>query len=225
MIISTNTSIGIQCSKCGELQFRTLSLFSFSHFTKQNFFCTCGAPLLIITKIDRSNYCIEYPCIYCGEFHYILSKRFNIWGSVLLEMTCPDKSLAVGYIGTRTKVENSCKDIKKNFLQFASQLVNDEETEVEFDNFFVVYALMEKLCVMAEKDLLGCKCGNNNLAVEILSDRIELICEECKAAGVIYTDNGDIIKTIENMDSIFLEERTTWLVNQPYKGHNLVKNK
>lgn len=225
MIVSAVATIGIQCSKCGELQFRTLSVFAFSRFNQESYSCVCGAPLVIITSIERSNFSIEYPCIYCGESHYLLTKRNLIWGEDLLKLICSVKNLPIGYIGHHNQVINSCQEIKKNFVKLASQLVNDGENENEFDNFFIVYAIMEKISEMVERGQLGCRCGNKNLSVEIQSDKIELVCQTCYAIGTIYTDNKDILRIIDSMGSIYLEDNMTWLPNDPLKGHNLVKNK
>ncbi|RNC28903.1 MAG: hypothetical protein AWM53_01090 [Candidatus Dichloromethanomonas elyunquensis] len=225
MIVLTDTTIGIQCAKCGEVQFKTVSVFDFSHFNKEGYCCSCGAPIITLTSIDRGNYSIEYPCIYCGESHYLLAKRGTIWGESLLQLSCREKEIPLGYIGPRTKVENSCRDIKKTFIQLASELVNDEEAESEFDNFFIVYGVMEKLGKMVERGQLGCCCGNYNLAVEILSDRIEILCELCQASGVIYTDNKEVLRILDGVGSIFLEENMKWFLNDAYKSQHLVKNK
>ncbi|NLI91105.1 MAG: hypothetical protein GX434_02530 [Peptococcaceae bacterium] len=225
MIVSTVTTIGIQCAKCGEVQFRTVSVFDFSHFNEESYCCSCGAPIITLRSVERGNYSIEYPCIYCGESHYIVAKRGSIWGDDLFPLTCRGKELPLGYIGPRHKVENSCRDIKKTFVQLASELVNDEETESEFDNFFIVYAVMEKLGKMVERGQLGCRCGNYNLSVEILSDRIEIVCELCHASGVIYTDNKEVLRILDGVGSIFLEENMKWCLNDSYKSHHLVKNK
>lgn len=225
MIVSTTATIGIQCSRCGELQFSTLSVFALSRFNKESTCCACGAPLMTLTSFEGGTYGIEFPCIYCGITHYLLLKRDLIWGGNVFQLTCSDKKLPIGYIGPEQQVINSCEEIKKKFIQFVSQLVDDEEIESEFDSFFVVYAVMEKLGKMAESRTLGCSCGNNNLSVEILPDKIELICETCGATGIIYTDNKEILHIIDNAREIFLEENMTWFLNDLYKGHDLVKNK
>jgi hypothetical protein len=225
MIYSTVATIGFQCAKCGEMQFKNVSVFELSHFNQESYCCSCGAPIITLKSMEHGNYSIEYPCIYCGESHYILAKRGMLWGEELLQLTCREKELPVGYIGPEFKVISACQEIKKTFIQLASELVTDEETESEFDNFFIVYAVMEKLGKMVDDGQLGCKCGNRNLAVEILSDRIEIVCELCQALAVIYTDNKDVLRLLDGVGSIFLEENMKWFLNEAYKSHHLVKNK
>lgn len=215
MIILTDTMVGVQCSKCGELHFRTLSRFAFSHFNKEYFSCSCGAPLLTILKIEDSKFRIEYPCIYCGKTHQIVAKRSAVWGEDVLKLECQVKKLPIGYIGKRNSITGLCQEMKQGFVQFASQLVNDEEPDNDFEYFFIIYALMEKIGKMAEADLLGCKCGNNNLAVEILPEGIEIICEKCHAVGMISAADKEILSKIDHMAAISLEENMTTLINNP----------
>lgn len=223
MIVSTNSTIGIQCSKCGELQFRTLSAFAFSHFSKETFSCSCGASFLTLTSLESGRYKIDFRCIFCGEEHSILVKRARLLGGSLFPLVCTENKLPIGYFGPQLQVVNSCQEIKKTFVQLASELVNDEDNEAEFDNFFVVYAVMEKLGKMAEQGQLGCRCGNNHLAVGILPDRIELVCKSCRAVGVIFTDNKEILSILDSMGSIFLEENLSWFLNDSCKCQIIAK--
>jgi len=217
MIIPAVTNLVIQCSKCGELQFRAPSLFNFSHFNKESYFCNCGGLLLTITHFNKQIFNIEYPCIYCGKHHFMATKRNVLWSDNILRLRCSDKKLAIGYIGPKSLIDNCCQEIKKNFLRFACQLVNDKEKEFEFEVFFVVYAVMEKLSKMVDQGKLGCRCGNKNLAVEILADRIELACERCNALGVIQTDRKDILYILDNLGSICLEENMTLKISDTYE--------
>ena len=221
MIVPTITTLGIQCSKCGELQFRAFSLFTFSHFTKESYYCSCGALLLTITHIDKKTYSIEYPCIYCGESHFLLTKGSELWSEDILSLLCSNQELPIGYFGPKALVVNRCQEIKKKFVQLVCQLVNDEDKESEFDIFFVIYAVMEKLSRMVDQGKLGCRCGNKNLAVEILPDRIELACESCDALGIIHTNNKSILYTLDNMGCIYLEENMTLFINDTLENWHL----
>jgi len=224
MIVPTTITLGIQCSKCGEMRFRTFSLFAFSHLKKESSYCDCGALLLNLSDLGRGSFGLSYPCIYCSDSHYIVTKRSKIFGKDTLQLFCPDNELPLGYFGPRQQVINSCEDIKKEFVYFAYQMVNDEEKESEFDNFFVVYAVMEKLGKMAIRDQLGCRCGNRHMAVEIMPDRIEIICGSCRAVGIIDTDNKEILRIIDDMGTIFLEENMEIFLSDVYKSHHLLNN-
>jgi hypothetical protein len=195
MIVSAIKTIGIQCSNCGELQLKTLSIFELSHFNEKSICRCCGASLVTLTVNERGYYTIQYPCIYCGESHFMVVKKDLIWGEKPLQLICKTENTPIGYIGSKQFVENSCQEIMKRFIQLVSQLLNEEEPDAEFDNFFVVY------------------------------DCIEIKCSACRASGLIYTDNKEILRIINNMGTIFLEEDTTVLISDHYETNVLVKNK
>ena len=225
MIVSAVKTIGIQCSICGELQFITLSMFELSHFNEKSVCCCCGATLVTIAVNERGTYTIQYPCIYCGEPHFMVAKKSSFWGEKPLQLTCKAENTPIGYIGSKQFVENSCQEIMKRFVQVVSQLLHEEDQDGESDNFFIIYAVMEMLGKMAQNGKLGCKCGNNNLAVEIMPDCIEIKCSVCRASGVIYTDNKEILCIINNMGAIFLEEDATLFISDDCGSSPLVKNK
>jgi len=152
-------------------------------------------------------------------------KKDLIWGEEPLQLTCKAENTPLGYIGSKQFVENSCQEIMKRFIQLVSQLLQEDEPEAESDNFFVVYAVMEMLGKMAQAGKLGCKCGNNDLAVEIMADRIEIKCSACRASGIIHTDNKEILRIINNIGTIFLEEDATVFISDHYESSTLVKNK
>jgi hypothetical protein len=153
-----------------------------------------------------------------------MTKRGFIWGENILPLLCSKKEMPIGHIGPREMVLHHAQDMKKDFVQFVCQLVNDEEKEPEFDNFFIVYAVMEKLGKMVERGRLGCGCGNKNIAVEILPDKIELVCERCDALGIIHTDKKAILDILDTMGSIYLEENTTWIINGALQDRSMQKN-
>lgn len=219
MIVPTITTIGIQCSKCGQLQFWTFSVFVLSHLSKESYYCTCGACIMTINGKIRGYLEIEYPCIYCGHEHTLRARKTLARGESLLELVCKEKGLLIGYIGPQKEVDNSCREMKQNFFEFASQLVNDLKP-AEFDNFFIVYAIMERIGKMVEGGRFGCQCDSDNLAVDILPDRIEFLCEDCGAKVIIRTDDKEILHIIDSMGAVFFEENVTRILNDSYQGHN-----
>ncbi|AFV03925.1 hypothetical protein UNSWDHB_2781 [Dehalobacter sp. UNSWDHB] len=221
MIIQAVSTIGMLCSHCGKLQLKTLSVFSFVHLGKNSFICTCGTPLLTLISFESKKIGIEYSCIYCGTPHHLVTRRELIWGEQPLRLGCSDKELPVGYIGPESRVMELCTEIKKNFVRLASELTSDQEDlDVMTDDFFVVYGVIEILGRLVERKKLGCKCGNHNLTVEILPESVELICDLCKAMGIIYTDNKDILRILEQMGAITLEENEMRIINDSLKGNH-----
>lgn len=219
MILKTNTTIAIQCSQCGELEFHALSLFAFSGQERKNLLCGCGAELMSITSRNRQQFNARYVCTYCGETHYLKLNRQAIWGKEALPLTCPDVGASVGYIGPKKKVTQACHEREKSIGELAVELGYEEE----FENPEVMLRILDYLHRLAKQSDLGCACGNQQLTFELLQDRIELYCECCEAVGVIYADSADNVHQIEGMNSLYLEENKTWLINNPLRGQHISK--
>lgn len=219
MILTTNTTVAIQCPQCGELEFHALSLFAFSGRGRENLVCGCGTSLLSVTSRNRQQFNVAYACAYCGETHYLRLNRRAIWGKEALPLVCPDVEASVGYIGPKQKVAQACHEREKSIGELAVELGYEEE----FENPEVMLRILDHLHRLAKQGDLGCGCGNHQLSFELLPDRIELYCEYCEAVGIIYADSTDNIRQIEGMSSLQLEENKTWLMNRPLRGQHLAK--
>lgn len=220
MIITTNASIAIQCSQCGELEFHALSLFAFSRRGRKNLLCGCGSQLMSVTGSNLRQFHIAYACAYCGETHYLKINRHAIWGREAIPLTCPVVEAAVGFIGPKQKVTQACQEREKSLEELTVEMGYEED----FENPEVMLKILDYLHCLAKQENLGCACGNHQLSFELLPDRIELYCEFCEAVGVIYADCSDNVKEIEGINSIFLEENKTWHINHPLRGQHLAKS-
>lgn len=214
MIFPTITTIGMICPHCGKLQYKTISAFSFAPNERNSFNCTCGTPLIALRSFKQKKISIEYHCIYCGRPHYRSAEKKSIWGTEPLSLVCSEKERPIGYFGPRQAVVELCQDTKKDFVDFVSEFVtDDEEFDSQSDDFFIVYGVMEILDRMADRGQLSCECGNHDLSVEILTDKIELYCNSCKAIGIIHTGNKSILRILDEVGMIRLESNMIQIFN------------
>lgn len=216
MILSTNTTVALQCSQCGELEFNALSLFAFSRQGRKNLLCSCGFQLMSVTGGNRRQFNISYVCAYCGETHYLKLNRQVMWGKEALPLVCPNMEAPVGYIGSKQKVALACRERENAIGEMALEFGYEED----FENPEVMLRILDYLHRLAKQGDLGCACGNHQLSFELLPDRIELYCESCEAVGVIYADNTDNVLQIESIISLYLEENKTWHINKPLCGQH-----
>ena len=219
MILTTNTTVALQCSQCGELEFQALSLFAFSRRGRTNVLCGCGLQLMSVTSSNHQQFNVSYACAYCGETHYLRLNRQAIWGHDALSLTCPAVEASVGYIGPKQKVTQACDKREKSIGDLAIELGYEED----FENPEVMLRILEHLHHLTKQGDLGCACGNHQLSYELLPDRIELYCEFCEAVGVIYADSSDNVRQIESINSMYLEENKTLQLNNPLRGQHLSK--
>ncbi|MDD2233377.1 MAG: hypothetical protein PHV03_00485 [Desulfitobacteriaceae bacterium] len=209
MILATIATVATQCPNCGEMEFQALSLFAFSKPGHESFACHCSTPLLKVSNHKRRQFSLFYQCTFCGETHHICLSRRAIWGKEALPLICPEVKAIAGFVGPKQKVVQACQEREKSIGELADELGYEEE----FENPEAMLRLLDHLRYLAKEDKLGCRCGNRQLAFELLPDRIELYCELCEALGVIYADNLEKIWQVESMSSLYLEENNTWLVN------------
>jgi predicted RNA-binding Zn-ribbon protein involved in translation (DUF1610 family) len=214
-LILTNTSVAIQCPKCGELDFHALSLFAFSGKRREDLYCRCGEILMSVTSRDRRNFNLSFSCVFCGKVHYLRLKRDTVWGKNALPLICPEVQASTGFVGPKQKVAQACQEREKSITQLASELGYEDE----FENPEVMLKLLDHLHRLAKDGALGCSCGNHNLTFELLPDRIELYCEICEAVGVIYGQTTENIRVFEGMTSVNLDENKTVLLNCTHHDH------
>ncbi|AFM02413.1 MULTISPECIES: hypothetical protein [Desulfitobacterium] len=215
MILTTHTSVAMQCPKCGELEFHALSLFAFSGKGRESLYCRCGESLMSVASRDHKNFNVSFNCAFCGKVHYLRLKRRAFWGKNAIPLLCPEVEASTGFVGPKQKVAQACQEREKSIAELASELGYEDE----FENPEVMLKLLDHLHNLARDGALGCKCGNHNLTFELLPDRIELYCEICDAVGVIYGENTENIRIFEGMTSVNLDENKTVLLNCTQHGH------
>lgn len=210
MILATSTSVAIQCSRCGELEFHTLSLFAFAGQEKVKRICHCGEPLISVTGRNRKQFNLSFRCAFCAQTHYLRLKRKTIWGHEVLPLICPEMEATVGFIGPKQKVAQACRERQRLVGDLTTELGYEEE----FENPEVMLRVLDHLHALAKQGFLGCGCGNRYLTFELLPDRIELYCELCEALGIIHADHPESVLMVEGMTSIILEENKTCQINR-----------
>ena len=216
MILSTNTTVAMQCAQCGELEFKALSLFDFVRQGRKNLLCSCSFQLMSLTSGNRRNFNLAYTCAYCGEIHYLKISRKVLWGKEAFPLLCQNLETPVGYVGSKQKVTQACRE-RETFL---GELALELGYEEDFENPDVMFRILDYLHRLAKQGSLGCACGNRQLSFDLLPDRIELYCESCEAVGVIYGDSTDNLRQIECISALYLEENRTWYVNKPLRGRS-----
>jgi len=176
MLISTMTVVAIRCPSCGRLEFRGLSLFSFSGACTWQVECSCGTLLLSGSKKGK-NFMLQYRCLMCDCFHNSTYRREELWSRELLTLTCNETDLEVGFIGPREKVQRAVQHLERSLAEMAENL--------GFNDFFeepdVMYQLLSFIYKLSESGHVTCGCGNKNIEVEIFPGHLQLRCDACGA--------------------------------------------
>ncbi|MDH7576622.1 MAG: hypothetical protein QHH75_02125 [Bacillota bacterium] len=201
MLVSTTTALALRCPNCGKIQYRALSLFSFSAQKTVRFNCACGAPLLLISTKDRKIFYFQLECLMCEGRHILQYSLREIWSSRVISLTCEETGLEVGFLGPRDQVKKCIANQERSLREMAEDLGFADY----FTNPEIMYEILDFLHKIAEEGNLSCQCGNLQLEVEIFAERVELRCSSCGALGVIDAESQEDLEAVKNTWEIRLK--------------------
>ncbi len=185
MAISTNSKIVLRCPYCGEVNQHDLSVFAFSGSNSCRFTCSCGSDIASLGSRDRKHFWVQADCSFCEETHFCYFNRKDIWGDEIVSLYCNDTGLDIAYIGPQDKMEEIVAYEEKSLAEMARDLGFGDY----FSNPEIMYGVLDCLYQLAEKGDLFCHCGNYDVEIEMLPDRLELKCGFCNASGIVMSQN------------------------------------
>lgn len=202
MYIPTSSAVAIRCPFCGQLEFHALSLFAFAgaNFTKIH--CSCGKPLISIGTKNRRLFRLHVECVMCETKHLYYFTRQQLWSSEVLEIDCEETGLEIAYIGPINKVRQQVQRQERSLAEMAEEMGFNEY----FDNPEVMYGILDHLYQLAESGDLSCRCGNQNIEIEIFPDYLELRCDYCRSSAKIMAQDEKDLNKIKNTREITLVE-------------------
>lgn len=198
--IPTSSTIAIRCSACGQLEFHTLSLFDFSGANSQKYECSCGQSILHVSTKNRKKFILQIECVMCEAKHILYLTRKQIWSTEVVNIYCEENGLGIGYIGPDDKVLECVENEDKSIAAMAAELGYTDY----FDNPDIMYEILDRLYEIAENGDLKCNCGNNDIAIEIFPDYLELRCEHCRSFAVLMASTKEDLDLVNNIDQIHL---------------------
>lgn len=190
MIIDTSKTIAYKCSSCGAFQFINISLFEMSSKKESSFTCRCNGSSLVIAREGLNDYRIVIPCIGCGTDHIYLFGRKELVSGEIHVLNCPKTGMQQCFIGNDEDVRGKLDSLEKEFDELIDTLGYDNyfvNTQVMFDSLNIIHDI-------AEKGNLFCECGNNDIELLLLSDKIYLRCKKCPACKIIYASTNEHLK-------------------------------
>ena len=196
MIIDSNVKIAVTCEKCGRINVDQLNLFRLKQKKEKRLSCSCGSLNCIIYRVDIMNIKLLVSCVDCGGDHiYKYSVKKLLSGDKII---CREMSTVISIIGDREDISTYIKNAERDTLE----VLYDEKFELFFNNHNIVKKSLEKLQALKENNNISCDCGNEDIATEIYSDRIELRCTRCQSIKVIYAETLEDLKNFNKRTSI-----------------------
>lgn len=192
MLIETSPTIAYKCSSCGSYAFFKMSMFELIQKKQCSFVCHCQKTSLQIHEDEFSGYKIIIGCIGCGDEHsYILSRRGLLHNTNIF--SCPKTGMQLCVLGKDSDVREKVDSIEREM----DEIIDEFGYESYFKNTQVMLDSLNKVHDIAEQQKLLCECGNNDIELLLLPDRIYLRCKKCMADKSIYaSSNEDLRETL-----------------------------
>ena len=200
MIVDSNIKIAVTCDKCGEINIEELNMFEINKGKEIKYICSCGSLNCMVYSDEKKDLNISTNCIYCGKDHKkILSVKDLILG---IKILCPEVRLPIVKIGDMREIKSYIKDMDKDMIE----ALYDKSFETFFHNHDIMKQSLEKLRVLKEDGKINCDCGNEDIALEIYPERIELRCSKCQSVKIIYAENQGDLDTLYEKKKISMKQ-------------------
>jgi hypothetical protein len=192
MLIDASITIAYKCSFCGSYKFINATPFTLLNENKYSGICRCGGSRINITKGIHKGYRITVPCINCGDNHEFFISRKNVLCGDLNVFYCPETRMYQCFLGKDKVVRKKIDTLEKELDKIIDAFGYDDY----FVNTQVMFDSLNRIHDIAEQGNLYCECGNNDIELVLLSDKIHLKCKRCSGYRVIYAANNEDLMNI-----------------------------
>lgn len=191
MLIDTGMTIAYKCSSCGTFEFIDVSLFKL--LPKVNCFkCRCSMSEITISRVGSFSYKINVPCIGCGGEHSFPLDGKKILSDELNILSCPEKGTSICIIGRDGDVRKKVDSLEHEL----DEMINMLGYDIYFKNTQVMLDSLNRIHDLAEQGNLLCECGNDDIDLILLSDKICLQCKRCKSTITVFAATNEDLKAI-----------------------------
>lgn len=200
MLIDTGVTIAYKCSACGTFEFFDMSLFKFLYKKEYKHTCKCSKSSIVINGEKSGGYKISIPCIGCGNEHiYFLTRRDLLHKDINI-FYCPEKGIQQCFIGKDDVVREKID----SFEEELDELIDTFGYDDYFKNTQVMFDTLNRIHDIAEQGNLFCECGNDDIEVMLLPDRIHLKCRKCSGSRMISAASNEDLKDILTKPQVVL---------------------
>jgi len=200
MIINTDITIAYKCSSCGTFEFFDISLFKLLFKKVCHHQCRCKKSRITVFGGNTKELRITIPCIACGEDHLFIISRKAILDNEVNIFYCPKTGMQQCFVGKDSEVRKKIDTLEKEL----DELINMFGYDSYFENTQVMFDALNKIHDIAEHGSLYCECGNDDIELVLLSDRILLKCKKCIGNRVVNAASNEDLKHILTKHQIVL---------------------
>ncbi len=192
MLIDTGVTIAYKCYSCGTFEFFNTSIFMFLHKKEHLLTCRCNNSSIAIIGENPGEVKIRIPCIGCGSEHMFVLGRKDLLSKFVNVLYCPETGMPLCFIGNDEDVRKKIDNLEREL----DELINLFGYDNYFKNTQVMFDALNKIHDIAETGNLFCECGNKDIELIMLPDRIHLKCTKCKGSKIIKASSNNDLKEI-----------------------------
>lgn len=200
MIVATETYVVARCPMCGKLETHPLSIFRFAASQTVEINCSCGTTKLIMGTRNRKQFWVQVPCVPCENKHLHYYRGKELWADKVINLKCSNSNQILCHIGPKQEIMALAESMKEDLEAIM--------VELGYDDYFhspeVMMEVLNCLHDVAEEGFLYCECGNCQIEVDILPDRLELSCNFCGSVSTLYAETEQDLELVRHMDVIEL---------------------
>ena len=200
MLIKISTTIALSCPACGRLEREEINIFELPVGELKKLSCSCGAEKASIIKTEDSRVQINYFCLHCNKAHKVNVSSHQFWHSQnLITLSCRETGLNPGFFGPPDHVDEEIKKEKQDLELMAAELGFDD-----FKNPDIMLQALDIIHDIAAEGALNCECGSDDINIELFSDKIQLICNNCGSHLNIDAVNQNDLKNLKQLNKVQL---------------------
>ena len=213
ILTDKQTTIAYRCPCCGKAVLGVAGLFTLSA-DMLRIKCECKQSEMTITTAPEGKLRITVPCLVCPNPHSFLLSKSIFFSDGIFIIPCSYSGIDIAFVGTQEKVSNALEIqaqklnmlMQENGLDSFEQLKSDDRwDEMQYAQVEDIVRFM--LCELDEEGKINCYCKDIGeipyYDFQILSERVRIFCECCKAEKVIplnsVTDAEEFIR-IDELD-------------------------
>jgi len=202
MLIDTSVTIAFKCPSCGSFKFFNISVFEVPNNRECRIKCNCGNSEVVVSRHKTGEFIFKTPCIGCEDEHRVYIAENDLLHKDINVFCCPATGLEHCFIGRDGVVRRRIDKLEKELDRLMDMFGYDSY----FKNTQVMFDSLNKIHDIAEQGNLYCECGNSDIELNLLSDKIYLKCKKCSANRVIYAITNENLKDILMRQHILIQK-------------------
>ena len=201
MVLELSTALAMRCPTCGRLNIDQLNIFQLSGDTRHKIFCECGSHKMTVSKKGADHIVVEYYCIICDHEHSAMLSANKFWSkNHLSSLVCLETKLNLGYYGPYMLINEKLEKQQEDLNSMADELGYDDFSDPE-----LILAILDYLHDIAANGGLFCECGSHDISIDLSSEKVKLICNNCQATYVVPVSSRKDLDRLKKLDELVLD--------------------